>query len=267
MANLSRKGVDFSYDPPMGAELQAAGITAAMVYITDPDPAAGNKGITQARWDDLGRHGVAMGLVWELGNAAVLAGFDQGVADAKNAQANLNALRGPANRRPIYFAIDFDIQPGQYAKAEAYFHGVATVIGLSRTGAYGHDAILDHLTGRGVITFRWQTYAWSKGVRDASNHVLQYDNGQALGAATVDLCLMLPAGNWGQKTVLLAKPAPKPVKAAAKPDPHVVVTVKSGQTLSGIAEAHNTSLAQVERINPQIKDFDRIYPGAKVRVK
>lgn len=261
---LTRKGVDFSYDPPLGAELEAAGITAAMVYITDPGP--GNKGITQARWDDLGSHGVALGLVWELGEAAVLKGFAQGAADAKNAQANLVALASPSIRRPIYFAIDFDIQPVDYTKAEAYFRGVNTIIGLARTGAYGHDGILDYLTGRSVITFRWQTYAWSKGVRDTANHVLQYDNGQQVGAGTVDLCLMRASGNWGQKGVLLA-PAPKPVKAAAKPDPQVVVTVKSGDTLAGIAARHNTSLAQIERINPQIHDFDRIYPGETVRVK
>jgi LysM repeat protein len=265
MSATFRKGIDFSYDPPTGPECQAAGITAAMVYITDPGP--GNKGITQDRWDDLGRHGVAMGLVWELGNAGVLNGFDQGVSDAKNAQANLNALKGPSSRRPIYFAIDFDIQPAQYGKAEAYFRGVVSVLGLKRAGAYGHDAILGYLVGRGVITFRWQTYAWSKGIRDAHNDVLQYDNGNPLGAGTVDFCLMRSSGNWGQNTVVLAKPAPKVPKAIAKADPHVISTVRDGDTLSAMAYRHNTSLRQIEKLNPQIKDFDSIYPGEKVRVK
>ncbi len=40
--------------------------------------------------------------------------------------------------------------------------------------------------------------------------------------------------------------------------------VKSGDTLSGIAEANGLTLAEIESYNPQIKDFNLIYPGEVV---
>lgn len=43
--------------------------------------------------------------------------------------------------------------------------------------------------------------------------------------------------------------------------------VKSGDNLSSIAAAHQTQLQIIEKLNPQIKDPDKIYPGEKVRVK
>lgn len=44
-------------------------------------------------------------------------------------------------------------------------------------------------------------------------------------------------------------------------------TVVSGDNLSVIAERHGLSLAQIESLNPQIKNPNLIYPGESVRVK
>jgi nucleoid-associated protein YgaU len=43
-------------------------------------------------------------------------------------------------------------------------------------------------------------------------------------------------------------------------------TVHKGDTLSGIAMAHHLTLAQIEKMNPQIKHPDLIYPGQIVNV-
>ena len=56
------------------------------------------------------------------------------------------------------------------------------------------------------------------------------------------------------------KPAPKPAPAPAK-----TVTVKAGDTLSGIASRFGTSWQELQRING-IPDANRIYPGQVLRL-
>lgn len=46
--------------------------------------------------------------------------------------------------------------------------------------------------------------------------------------------------------------------------PAATATVQRGQTLWGIAMSHRLSLTQLERANPQIRNFGVIYPGEKV---
>ena len=60
-------------------------------------------------------------------------------------------------------------------------------------------------------------------------------------------------------------PAPKPKPAAPKPAPAKTVTVKAGDTLSGIAAAHGTSWQELQRING-IPDANKIYPGQVLRL-
>jgi LysM repeat protein len=44
------------------------------------------------------------------------------------------------------------------------------------------------------------------------------------------------------------------------------VTVKSGDTLTDIAKKNGTTVANLKKINPQIKDLNKIKPGQKIRV-
>lgn len=44
-------------------------------------------------------------------------------------------------------------------------------------------------------------------------------------------------------------------------------TVKRGDTLSKIAKDHSISLDQIKKLNPQIKNYNLIHPGQKIRVK
>lgn len=57
-------------------------------------------------------------------------------------------------------------------------------------------------------------------------------------------------------------PAPAPAPAPASSN----YTVRSGDTLSGIAAAHGLTLAQIEHLNPQIGNPNSIYPGEVVHV-
>lgn len=57
-------------------------------------------------------------------------------------------------------------------------------------------------------------------------------------------------------------PAPAPAPAPAAPGGEV--TVKSGDTMSGIAQAHGVSLQALEQANPHITNPNLIYPGEVV---
>jgi hypothetical protein len=46
----------------------------------------------------------------------------------------------------------------------------------------------------------------------------------------------------------------------------VAYLIKPGDTLSGIAASHGAKLAAVEAANPQIKNFDLIYPGETIKL-
>lgn len=74
--------------------------------------------------------------------------------------------------------------------------------------------------------------------------------------------------------LLAANPAlkahPDTIKVGQKltipPSQASYVTVTKGDTLSGIAEAHHLTLAQIEKLNPQVKNPNDITPGDKIRV-
>jgi LysM repeat protein len=271
---FTRKGADTSYDRPTGADYQRAGINAVMRYITDPGP--GNKGMTIDEVHDYGAHGVAFGLVWELGSQGVLSGRSQGIADAKNAQANLNALAaqrgGPSNKRPIYSAVDFDITADQLVHAEDYFAGFSSVIGVNRTGCYGSGLVIDHLASKRLSTYGWwvkAATAWGGGHQPNPNnvHIQQIENGVPCGSGTIDRNLMRSTGNWGQSGIVTLKSAPKPAPTPPKADPHVRYVVKSGDTLTAVAAHYRTSLHMLGVLNPDIANLDMIYPGESIRVR
>ena len=73
-----------------------------------------------------------------------------------------------------------------------------------------------------------------------------------------------PGGNfnniWPGDVLQLPISASQPVAAS-------YYTVVKGDNLSVIAERHGITLAQIEALNPQIKNPNLIYPGESVRVK
>lgn len=121
--------------------------------------------------------------------------FDAGIWDAQTAQKIHVACGGPADR-PIYFSVDFNT--GVTSLIIDYFKGIASVIGLARTGAYGGYACIKGLLDAGAITWAWQTYAWSGGQWDERAHIRQYQNGVTFGGRSVDYDESMQAdfGQW-----------------------------------------------------------------------
>ncbi|MFF4799831.1 peptidoglycan-binding protein [Streptomyces sp. NPDC001351] len=117
-------------------------------------------------------------------------------------EANRQALaNGMPSSRPIYFSVDFDLQPSMYSALNSYFDGVASVIGRSRTGAYGGYHVIKELFDNGKITWGWQTYAWSGGNWDSRAQLRQVQNGITVAGKDADLDQAMAAdfGQWGGK--------------------------------------------------------------------
>lgn len=64
----------------------------------------------------------------------------------------------------------------------------------------------------------------------------------------------------GQKLKLTGTSAPAPA-------PEIYYTVKKGDTMSKIASANKTTLTELKKLNPQIKNVNLISVGQKVRIK
>ncbi|WP_445505759.1 glycoside hydrolase family protein [Niallia sp. 03091] len=64
------------------------------------------------------------------------------------------------------------------------------------------------------------------------------------------------------------KPKPKPKsKPAPKPAAKKYYTVKKGEILSNIAKKEKTTIAVIKKLNPNIKDINKIYPNQEIRIK
>jgi hypothetical protein len=129
-----------------------------------------SKNLTASEAADLAAHGVWSVVVWETTEQRASAGRNAGVADATEAAAQATACGQPTSR-PIYFAVDYDAAPSAVV---AYFQGVASVLGLSRTGVYGGYRVVSYLLDHKLAAWAWQTVAWSHGQWDVRAHIRQY---------------------------------------------------------------------------------------------
>jgi hypothetical protein len=220
------QGVDYSFDHPTPGQLKAAGKKFAVRYVYPASQAQGTKNLTRAEANGLKDAGIAIVSNYESWAARASDGRSAGQFDAQAADAQHKACGGPG-ARPIFFSVDFDTTSADYPRIDAYFRGVASVIGTARTGVYGEYDLCKHLINAGLIGksaspsyyYAWQTYAWSAGQYDERCCLAQDKNGVKLGAGTVDLDSAHCAdyGQWGYKAAAKppAKPAVKP--PAAKP--------------------------------------------------
>jgi MYXO-CTERM domain-containing protein len=187
-------GCDYSFARPTPASLVSLGYKFAARYLSG-DPGSG-KDLTAAEANSLTAAGLDIVLVWETSGTDATSGYNQGVSDATAAKSEAASVGQPSTR-PIYFAIDFDASSADASSINAYFQGVASVLGLSRTGVYGGYYIVDELFNAGLITFAWQTYAWSGGAWDSRAQVRQTQNGVDNDELDDDEGIVADFGQWG----------------------------------------------------------------------
>jgi hypothetical protein len=178
-----RFGIDHSSAPPNPALLKAKGVTFVCRYLSTP----GNpKNVTLAEAFGLRAQSIDLVLVFETMADRALGGYANGVMDAKAAQEQATGVQWPD--APIYFVVDFDESDAQRAQVDAYFDGVASVIGWPRTGGYGGVRAISELFDRKKIRYGWQTYAWSGSPTDwdPRAHIHQTRNGVEFCGIQVD---------------------------------------------------------------------------------
>lgn len=190
---MSTEGVDYAWDRPTPAELVAAGKHFACRYHSwDP-----SKNLTRAEANRLAAAGIWCVSNWEAtANGALEYQKARAVAIAAADQAD--DCGQPADR-PIYFSVDFDASPAQLAGPVAsYFRIIADEIGHHRVGAYGGYRTIKYLFDNDLISWGWQTYAWSGEQWDDRAHIRQYHNGVNIGGNDVDLdrAMVADYGQW-----------------------------------------------------------------------
>jgi glycoside hydrolase-like protein len=209
-----RFGLDWSVArPPSDKSLAAAGVTFACRYLSHSP----GKNLKRLEANHLSSLGIDLVVVWETTANRALAGHDAGVADATEALSQANRL-GMPDGRPIYFAIDFDATAHQLShEITEYFQGVNEVLGVDRTGVYGGYRQVGAMFDAGLVSFGWQTYAWSAGQWDARAQIQQYRNDQFIGGVSVDFdrATADDFGQWSIKLGDFPEPDPNATTAAA----------------------------------------------------
>jgi hypothetical protein len=189
-------GVDYSWYRPSPSSLVSQGYKFVVRYASYDTT---GKNLSKSEADALIAAGLDIVSNWENGSQDALSGYNLGVSDAQAAEQQFAADGAPADR-PIYFSVDFDATPGDQTAINAYFDGVASVIGLARTGAYGGYYVIQRLFDAGKITWGWQTYAWSGGQWDSRAQLRQVQNGIAGGQMDEDQSQADDFGQWGAST-------------------------------------------------------------------
>ena len=188
-----RKGIDYAWQHPAPAAIKSGGYAFAFRYFsTDP-----SKDLSLVEAKALHAEGIEIGVVWESMATRALDGYLAGKKDAQTALAKLKAVGNPDG--VVYFALDFDLK--DYAKllpdlpvfairklgpVAHYFSGVLSVLPVTRVGGYGGYYAIKRLFNAQLITYGWQTLAWSGGQWEPRAQVRQV-GGAVVGGVKCDL--------------------------------------------------------------------------------
>ena len=203
-------GCDYSFSRPSPSHLYGEGYRFAVRYFSYDS----GKNLTASEAQALENAGLDVVSNWEAGSDDALDGYSRGVQHAHDADAQAHAAGAPADR-PIYFSVDFDASEGQQGAINDYMDGVASVIGRSRTGAYGGYYVIKRLFDAGKITWGWQAYAWSGGQWDPRAQARQIQNGLEGDSIDKDQAMVADIGQWSGSGGGNNPPPPPPPPASS----------------------------------------------------
>ncbi len=174
--------IDFAERRISPDEIKSAGYAGVVNYVSESRPGANfeAKPITREYADALRAAGLQIVSNYQYGKPGwptpsdFTRGHDGGVADGQTA-LGLHAAAGGSDSAPIFFSIDEAIDRNTWdSVAVEWLRGINSVLGVNRTGIYGHSrvsawAIDDGVVGRSSTAghwWVWQTSAWSHGERE-----------------------------------------------------------------------------------------------------
>ncbi|MGZ4515674.1 MAG: DUF1906 domain-containing protein [Mycobacterium sp.] len=211
--------IDFAERRIPPDEIKSAGYGGVVNYVSESRPGANfeAKPITREYADALRAAGLQIVSNFQYGKPGwpdpsdCTRGYDGGVADAHTA-SRLHAAAGGPGSAPIFFSIDDDIDVNTWnSVAVQWFRGIKSVLGVERTGIYGHAgacgwAIRDGVIGNSTTPghrWAWQTKSWSHGEREPAAVLYQAvvnspsNPSPVLGGINVDIDEVL-APDFGQ---------------------------------------------------------------------
>jgi hypothetical protein len=154
--------------PAFVAKMKSLGVVGVMRYLSHN----ASKNLTHAEAKLLHDAGLWVGLVWETTATRASEGENAGRADAMEAEKMASAMGYPKGA-VIFYAVDYDADP---AKVRPYFHGVKAVA-KRPVGIYGSYKVVS----AGFADWRWQSTAWSHGLRDPKAVLFQLVGGRIGG--------------------------------------------------------------------------------------
>jgi peptidoglycan hydrolase-like protein with peptidoglycan-binding domain len=196
--------LDYAWGRPSVASLHAAGVTGVVRYLSH-DATGKNLSNAEAHLLMSASPPIDVAVIWESTANRVNSGRTGGVADAVDALAQAHSFGMPTGR-PIFFACDYDAGPDACTN---YLRGAASVIGLGRVGLYAGYVPIVSAFDKKLITYGWQTYAWSGGRWDVRAQLRQYSNSHLVGGVDVDYNKATRA-DWGGWLHVSPLPVPPP---------------------------------------------------------
>ena len=211
--------IDFAERRIPPDQIKSAGYAGVVNYVSEERPGAHfeAKPITREYADALRAAGLHIVSNFQYGKPGwptpsdFTRGSDGGVADAQTAM-RLHAAAGGSGSAPIFFSVDDDIDQNAWnSLAVNWFRGINSVLGVQRTGIYGHfqacgwairDGVIGHSSTAGY-RWAWQTRSWSHGQREPAAVLYQEvvntpsSPGPLLGGINVDVDEVL-APDFGQ---------------------------------------------------------------------
>lgn len=212
--------IDFAERRIAPDEIKSAGYAGVVNYVSEARPGAHfeAKPLTREYADALRAAGLHIVSNFQYGKPGwpdpsdYTRGYDGGVADA-HAALGLHTAAGGTASAPIFFSIDDDIDVNTWnTVAVQWFRGINSVLGVNRTGIYGHSqacgwAIRDDVIGHSTTAghrWAWQTKSWSHGEREPMAVLYQAvvnspaNPSPLLGGINVDIDDVLAAdyGQW-----------------------------------------------------------------------
>jgi len=165
-------GIDYGYGKIRGKDIKEAGYSFICRYLSHSP----GKNLSKDEIIDMRSNEIKIVVVWETTENRVLAGYNAGQQDALVALQELDDL-GLGSSISVYFACDNDFNEAQQAQINKYFEGVGSKIELTKIGVYGSYDVVRRTLDSGLVTYAWQTYAWSHGKWDERAQLRQIHNG------------------------------------------------------------------------------------------
>lgn len=222
-------GVDFAWGKPDANATRQCGYSFVLGYLSHD----ASKNLNDNELRAYLAAGLRVGLVWETYQSRASEGANAGAEDGGNAELQANQI-GYAVDAPIFFAVDYDAQPGDIAQIRAYAEAFNKAT-RRPVGVYGSYYVVEALVtpGEQPVQFGWQAAAWSGDKLSLKANIYQrigHVNWPVIPGFDADgfdedvLCIDLPlmgtvAPAPAVEPVPVPAPAPIPAPVPAPPTP------------------------------------------------